>query len=206
LQTALQTAVNTAVGAGKATVTVSGAAGQPLSIAVAPTATNSLMVKAAGANVGFTTLLGSTAVGLDGIGGRNFFAGTSARTLTLSADVAGNPSAVAAAAAANGTLDGSIALNMADIGSTTTGADANYRAYIVGLGVDSQTTQQRADIQQQTTDQIDAARDGQSAVSVDEEMVNLVQFQHAYEASARVMTTIDQLLDTLINRTGMVGR
>jgi flagellar hook-associated protein 1 FlgK len=206
LQTALQTAVNTAVGAGNATVTVSGAAGQPLSIAVAPTGTNALLVKAAGANTGFTSLLGSTAVGLDGVGGRRFFAGTSARTLALSADVDGNTSAIAAAAAGNGVLDGSLALDLAEIGSRTTGADANYRAYIVGLGVDSQTTQQRADIQRMTTDQVDSARDGQSAVSVDEEMVNLVQFQHAYEASARVMTTIDQLLDTLINRTGMVGR
>jgi flagellar hook-associated protein 1 FlgK len=33
-------------------------------------------------------------------------------------------------------------------------------------------------------------------------MVNLVQFQRAYEASARVMSTIDSMLDTLINRTG----
>ena len=44
------------------------------------------------------------------------------------------------------------------------------------------------------------------AVSIDEEMVNLVTYQRAYEAAARVMTAIDQNLDTLINRTGVVGR
>ena len=43
-------------------------------------------------------------------------------------------------------------------------------------------------------------------VSVDEEMVNLLTYQRAYEAAARVMTAIDQNLDTLINRTGVVGR
>ena len=43
-------------------------------------------------------------------------------------------------------------------------------------------------------------------VSIDEEMVNLITYQRAYEAAARVMTAVDQSLDTLINRTGVVGR
>jgi flagellar hook-associated protein 1 len=42
-------------------------------------------------------------------------------------------------------------------------------------------------------------------VSLDEESVNLVSAQHAYQAAARVLTAIDQALDTLINRTGTVG-
>jgi flagellar hook-associated protein 1 FlgK len=44
------------------------------------------------------------------------------------------------------------------------------------------------------------------AVSIDEEMVNLITYQRAYEAAARVMTAVDESLDTLINRTGVVGR
>jgi flagellar hook-associated protein 1 FlgK len=43
-------------------------------------------------------------------------------------------------------------------------------------------------------------------VSIDEEMVNLITYQRAYEAAARVMTAVDESLDTLINRTGVVGR
>ena len=43
-------------------------------------------------------------------------------------------------------------------------------------------------------------------VSIDEEMVNLITYQRAYEAAARVMIAVDQNLDTLINRTGVVGR
>jgi flagellar hook-associated protein 1 FlgK len=50
------------------------------------------------------------------------------------------------------------------------------------------------------------ARSQIHGVSVDEEMVNLLTSQRAYEAAARVMTAVDQTLDTLINRTGVVGR
>ena len=45
-----------------------------------------------------------------------------------------------------------------------------------------------------------------SSVDLDEENVNLLMFQHAYQGAARVMTAVDEMLDTLINRTGLVGR
>ena len=45
-----------------------------------------------------------------------------------------------------------------------------------------------------------------SSVSLDEEMSDLIRFQHAYSASSRVVTTIDEMLDKLINGTGVVGR
>lgn len=48
-------------------------------------------------------------------------------------------------------------------------------------------------------------RDAAAGVSLDEEMVNLVRFQRGYQASARAMTTLDEALDALINRTGRVG-
>jgi flagellar hook-associated protein 1 FlgK len=48
--------------------------------------------------------------------------------------------------------------------------------------------------------------DSQSAVNIDEEMANLLTYQRGYEAAARVLTAIDAALDTLINRTGLVGR
>jgi flagellar hook-associated protein FlgK len=42
-------------------------------------------------------------------------------------------------------------------------------------------------------------------VSMDEEMTNLIRYQHAYSGNSRVITTMDDILDTLINRTGRVG-
>ncbi len=43
-------------------------------------------------------------------------------------------------------------------------------------------------------------------MSLNEENLNLLTYQHAYQAAARVMTAVDEMLDVLINRTGLVGR
>jgi flagellar hook-associated protein 1 len=55
------------------------------------------------------------------------------------------------------------------------------------------------------TDNLKDRRESVSGVSLDEEMTNLIRFQRAYQASARAMNTTDDMLDTLINRTGRVG-
>ncbi len=52
----------------------------------------------------------------------------------------------------------------------------------------------------------DEALQSEVGVSLDEELADLVAAQRAYEASARMISTIDGMLDTLINRTGLVGR
>lgn len=49
-------------------------------------------------------------------------------------------------------------------------------------------------------------RDNVSGVQLDEEGINLMQYQRSYTAAARLMTTLDEALDVLINRTGVVGR
>lgn len=49
-------------------------------------------------------------------------------------------------------------------------------------------------------------KDAVSGVSLDEEGIDLMQFQRSYTAAARLMTTLDQVLDVLINNTGVVGR
>ncbi len=203
LQTAMQTAIDAAIGAGNATVTVSGGNGNPLALSVAPTGTHQLQVRATGANAGFATLLGTTPVGSDGIGGRAFFSGNDALSLAVSSSVANNPGAVAAGTAAGGPLDNSNAIALAQLSESTTGADTAYRQLIVQLGVDTQTATNRDQIQQASTKSLDNARQQVAGVNTDEEMTNLVQYQHSYEAAARVMTTIDSMLNTLINNTGL---
>jgi flagellar hook-associated protein 1 FlgK len=58
----------------------------------------------------------------------------------------------------------------------------------------------------QATTVASTAQTSQSAVDIDEETTNLLMYQHAYQSAARMLTTVDEMLDTLINRTGLVGR
>jgi flagellar hook-associated protein 1 FlgK len=100
----------------------------------------------------------------------------------------------------NGNADGIYQLRL-----DATGVDATYRSLITDLGVESAVAKRNVDIQGVISAQVDAAKDSVSGVNLDEEMTNMLQFQHAYSAAARMITAIDESLDQLINRTGRVG-
>ena len=57
-----------------------------------------------------------------------------------------------------------------------------------------------------TLEQIANSKDSVSSVSLDEEVMNMMRYQQSYNAAARLMTTLDEALNTLINNTGLVGR
>ena len=70
---------------------------------------------------------------------------------------------------------------------------------MIRLGVQSQSVQRHVDTQQAVVTRVDDDRQNASGVSLDEEMTNLVAFQHAYSAAAKYVSAIDSTLDTLIN-------
>lgn len=80
-----------------------------------------------------------------------------------------------------------------------------FRSVVGQLGVQSQEMQRLQSNQKTIVEQVDSRRMSVSGVSLDEEMSDLVKFQHAYNASARVMTVIDETLDRIINSMGRVG-
>jgi flagellar hook-associated protein 1 FlgK len=116
-----------------------------------------------------------------------------------------DPKKVAASGIA-GTLDHGNADAIAQLRQSPTSVDANYRKMIVELGVQSAVAQRNLDIQSVITTQVDAARESVAGVNIDEEMTNMLSYQHAYSAAGRLVTAIDETLDVLINRTGLVGR
>ena len=117
---------------------------------------------------------------------------------TLAVNLTQN-SQVAASTLPGGVVQGANADALADF----SGADPAYQQLVNGFGTTVASGRRVAASQQMLTDQVDGAREQQAGVNLDEEMLSLVQYQRAYEAAARVMTVVDSMLDTLINRTAI---
>jgi len=84
-------------------------------------------------------------------------------------------------------------------------ADEGYAALVEKLGSDVQTAKDDQANLQTTVTAINDQRQSVSGVSLDEEMTNLITFQRGYQASARTLTAMDSMLETLIEHTGVVG-
>ena len=137
--------------------------------------------------------------------GESFFVVTDGRLVVNVTD----PAKIAASATdggGSGDRGGAKAAQLAELGTAKGGADELYRRTVVALGVEAQAAGRRLEIQDDILAQVDAARESESGVGLDEEMTNMLAFQKAYEGAARFISAIDQMLDTLINRTGVVGR
>jgi flagellar hook-associated protein 1 FlgK len=145
---------------------------------------------------------------LDGSTGWSFFdpAATTARTVVLSADVDGVPEHLAAATLGAGALDAGIARALSSAGGLAGGPDEGYVRLVADLGTATASAMRRSSTGDVVLARAHSDRQSLGGVDIDEEMVALVSAQHAYSASARVMTAVDEMLDVLINRTGVVGR
>lgn len=85
------------------------------------------------------------------------------------------------------------------IGGEETTIDKFYNGIIQKLGNETQEVIRNEKNQSKVLKEIDNLRLNVSGVSIDEEMVNLIQFQHSYNASAKVISTLDSLLDVVVN-------
>ncbi|NCT91415.1 flagellar hook-associated protein FlgK [Cellulomonas sp. APG4] len=113
---------------------------------------------------------------------------------------------IAAATPGQGALDGSNADAIARLADAVGGPDALYRAFVVQIGVDTRAATQRATVTEASRATAENLQLSNASVDLDEESVNMLAYQRAYEGAARVLTAVDEMLDVLINRTGVVGR
>ena len=113
------------------------------------------------------------------------------------------PAASTAASAPGGSAN---AVALADVWKTPLSggrtAAETYADMVGGIGQRKAAIAQAVETQEAIKDQITAMRESISGVSLDEEMVSLTKYQRAYEAAGRVLTTVDELLQDLINRVG----
>lgn len=93
---------------------------------------------------------------------------------------------------------------MTSLSSGTT--DDYFRALVGDLGTRASNATRNYSNQENLVDGVEMRRQSVSGVSLDEEMADMIRFQHAYNAAARNMTTVDEMLDRVINQMGLVGR
>lgn len=152
--------------------------------------------------------------GLDGVTGRNLFdvsatVSGAARSLQLSTQVAGSPDKIAASSSAttlpggsdNAALLAQLAAQKVASGNTRTLGEA-YADLVGDVGTRKAQAETESQLRQSVLGQADALRESESGVSLDEEMVNLTRYQRAYQAAAKVLTTVDELMQELLARVG----
>lgn len=89
-------------------------------------------------------------------------------------------------------------------GKTT--PDNFYRDMITDFGISANEAKTMKDSHEMVMNQIDDRRSSLSGVSLDEEMTEMIKFQHAYNANARLINAIDEMVEQIVNRMGIVGR
>ena len=139
---------------------------------------------------------------LDGNPGGPFFQGTDARTIRVAFQ---DPRRVAAAGSWGGDGEpgnGDVARRIAQLRGSDA-IDGEYRTLVAEVGVRSQEARRQVAYQELLADQVRLRREATSGVSLDEEMTNMIRFQHAYDAAARMVRTVDEMVRTLLD---MVGR
>lgn len=110
--------------------------------------------------------------------------------------------------------DNTIALEIAnlrgkDLLEDSTGEvsfDEYYRSIILDVGNQGSEAQRVSLNQTNLVQSADNARKSISGVSMDEEMSSMMKYKFAYDASSRVLNTIDQMISTIIERMGVAGR
>jgi flagellar hook-associated protein 1 FlgK len=159
----------------------------------------SVQATIAGYRTSLDAVANQLATGVSGaLGGASFFSGTTAGTIGVAATAATLQITTTGATGGNELARAVAALR----GGT---AQTAYADLVHTMGADTATADRAERTGKALVDAADARRQSTNGVSLDEEMTNMVRFQRGYQASARAMSTLDEMLDVLINRTGKVG-
>lgn len=108
--------------------------------------------------------------------------------------------------------DNTLARNIAHLKLTNIESldNSTFEGYYTSLSTkvasDLSKTTSLKSTKEYSVNQLKLKLDEVAGVSLEEEFVNMIKFQKAYEANARMITTLDQMLDTIINNMGIVGR
>ncbi len=134
-----------------------------------------------------------------------------ANTISVDTALANNPNLLAAGLTSTGDGDNALALSNLQTAGIFSGQSFNtsagsadfgdfYNGILNGVGVGSRSAQTIAEQQEGVMLQLDIRRESTSGVSLDEEMINLIKFQQAFQASARLINVVDEMFSILQDR------
>jgi len=136
--------------------------------------------------------------------GVNFFAGTDAGSIGLDPAVASNVNNIAASLSGD-PGDNEIAIQIANLqNAPLMSGNSNtlvqfYSAFVSNIGSEIQSVGTEAESARLVQEQLTTQQNSVSGVSLDEEMTKLIQYQHGFDAAARVITTVNDMFQTIIH-------
>ncbi len=136
--------------------------------------------------------------------GLEFFTGTDARSIGINPVISGNINNVAASKDGS-PGDNSIALQIANIqnaqvlNGNTNSISQFYNGFVSSIGTDIQSAATETASTQLVMEQLTTQQNSVAGVSIDEEMTNLIKYQHGFDAAARVINTVNDMFKTIIN-------
>ena len=143
-----------------------------------------------------------TADALVGLGLNGFFVGTDAETIALRPDLASDPDLIATGFGGGSGDNGALLEMMALQHRTVAGLDATftefYGSLVGGIGFDIASAESSAEIEQFLTESLEARRDQVSGVNVDEELVDMIQYEQAFAAAAQFIQVVNGLQDEVL--------
>lgn len=130
---------------------------------------------------------------INGVAGTAFFSGTSAATIGVNIT---NTDEIAAATSTSPPPGGNA--NALAIANLQSGYSSSYNALVAQVGLDVDQAETVVAQDEAYLEQLNTLRDSKSGVSLDEELTNLVMYQRSYQASAKLITTVADMMDTVI--------
>lgn len=143
--------------------------------------------------------------GLGGTTGQPFFSGINAGDIRVNAQLVDDPSLLQASGVNGANADNSVALSIAQLegvrhpGISNQSFSENYAQRVAQMGQELASVNTQINDQEIVEQMLLRQRDSVSGVSIDEEMTDLMKFQRAFEASAKLIQTVDEMLNTLMS-------
>jgi flagellar hook-associated protein 1 len=147
----------------------------------------------------------STGYDLNGNTGGMLFTGTNASTIGVTSALQTDASLVQAAGAPGASGDNTVALALAKLGTQSIASLGNktfsgaFAAQVGSFGFAVANANSEAGNQSSVATMLQNQRDSVSGVSIEEEVANLITFQQAYAASSKIISTVNQMLQTVIS-------